>query len=97
MRQCRLTIDCLEIRHPMSWRTFHKWGTLSEYGKRNERRVVVVSWQNPERNLPGISPSFVRQRSQHQRPENSLELIQAGEHNRNKINVRIGFENHPGA
>jgi hypothetical protein len=29
--------------------------------------------------------------------ENGPEIIQAGEHNHHKTNVRIGFENHPGA
>jgi hypothetical protein len=64
----------------------------------NQGQLVVVVYQNPDRNLPGhiaiVRPS---EKPASVLDENGPELIQAGEHNHNKINVRIGFENHPGA
>ena len=64
----------------------------------NQGKLVVVLYQNPDRSLPGhiaiVRPS---EKSAPALDENGPELVQAGEHNHNKINVRIGFENHPGA
>jgi hypothetical protein len=64
----------------------------------NQGQLVVVVYQNSDRHLPGhiavVRPS---EKSTQALDENGPELIQAGEHNHNKTNVRIGFENHPGA
>lgn len=64
----------------------------------NRGQLVLVLYQNPDTHLPGhiaiVRPS---EKSAQALEENGPELIQAGEHNHNKINVRIGFENHPGA
>jgi hypothetical protein len=67
-------------------------------GLANQGQLVVVLYPNPDGHLPGhiaiVRPS---EKSASALQENGPELIQAGEHNHNKINVRIGFENHPGA
>ena len=64
----------------------------------NRGQLVVVLYQNPDRHVPGhiaiVRPS---EKSAQALNENGPEIVQAGEHNRNKISVRIGFENHPGA
>ena len=64
----------------------------------NRGQLVVVLYENPDKHVPGhiaiVRPS---EKSSHALEENGPETIQAGEHNHNKINVRIGFENHPGA
>jgi hypothetical protein len=64
----------------------------------NQGRLVLVIYQNPDRHVPGhiaiVRPS---EKSAKALEENGPEVIQAGEHNHAKINVRIGFENHPGA
>jgi hypothetical protein len=64
----------------------------------NRGQLVVVLYQNPDRHVPGhiaiVRPS---EKSAQALDENGPEVIQAGEHNHNTINVRIGFENHPGA
>ena len=64
----------------------------------NQGTLVVVLFQNPDRHVPGhiaiVRPS---EKSARALEENGPEIIQAGEHNHTKINVRIGFENHPGA
>jgi len=64
----------------------------------NHGSLVLVLFQNPDRHVPGhiaiVRPS---EKSARALEENGPEIIQAGEHNHAKINVRIGFENHPGA
>lgn len=64
----------------------------------NRGQLVVVLYQNPDRHVPGhiaiVRPS---EKSSERLHENGPEVIQAGQHNHNKINVRIGFENHVGA
>jgi hypothetical protein len=64
----------------------------------NEGNLVLALYQNPDKHVPGhvaiVRPS---EKSSEAMEENGPELIQAGEHNHSKINVRIGFENHPGA
>jgi hypothetical protein len=64
----------------------------------NQGSLVLALYQNPNRHVPGhiaiVRPS---QKSQGTFEENGPEIIQAGEHNHNKTNVRTGFENHPGA
>ena len=64
----------------------------------NEGSLVVVLFKNPDPHKPGhiaiVRPS---EKSARTLEENGPEVIQAGEHNHDKINVRVGFENHPGA
>jgi len=64
----------------------------------NQGQLVVVLYQNPDSHVPGhiaiVRPS---EKSAQALDENGPEIIQAGEHNHNRIGVRIGFENHPGA
>jgi len=64
----------------------------------NLGNLVLVLYQNPDRHVPGhiavVRPS---QKSAKSLSENGPEIIQAGEHNHAKTNVRLGFENHPGA
>jgi len=64
----------------------------------NRGTLVLVLYRNPDRHVPGhiaiVRPS---EKSARTLEENGPEIIQAGEHNHNKTNVRIGFENHPGA
>jgi hypothetical protein len=64
----------------------------------NQGQLVLVIYQNPDRHIPGhiaiVRPS---KKSEQTLEENGPEIVQAGEHNHNKINVRVGFENHPGA
>jgi len=64
----------------------------------NEGNLVIVIYENPNPKEPGhiaiVRPS---EKSARALEENGPETIQAGEHNHNKTNVRIGFENHPGA
>jgi hypothetical protein len=71
----------------------HKAQTLANYGQ-----LVVVLYPNPDPHKPGhiaiVRPS---EKSTRLFEENGPEVIQAGEHNHDKISVRIGFENHPGA
>jgi hypothetical protein len=64
----------------------------------NEGSLVVVLFKNPDPHKPGhiaiVRPS---DKSARTLEETGPEVIQAGEHNHDKINVRVGFENHPGA
>jgi hypothetical protein len=64
----------------------------------NEGSLVLVLYPNPDRHVPGhiaiVRPS---EKSPKILEENGPEIIQAGEHNYTRTNVRIGFENHPGA
>jgi hypothetical protein len=64
----------------------------------NQGNLVLVSYPNPDPHAPGhiaiVRPS---EKSFTTLQENGPQVIQAGEHNHNSINVRIGFENHPGA
>ena len=78
------------------------WKPISEMHKAqhlaNEGNLVLVLFQNPDKHTPGhiaiVRPS---EKSARALEENGPETIQAGQHNHAKINVRIGFENHPGA
>jgi hypothetical protein len=78
------------------------WSGISDMreaqGLANRGQLVIVIYQNPDAHVPGhigiVRPS---KKSEQTLEENGPEIIQAGEHNHNKINVRIGFENHPGA
>jgi hypothetical protein len=64
----------------------------------NQGNFVLVLYQNPDRYVPGhiavVRPSIKSKKSLE---DNGPEIIQAGEHNHAKTNVRLGFENHPGA
>jgi hypothetical protein len=64
----------------------------------NQGKLVLVLYQNPDRHVPGhiavIRPST---KSVKALVENGPEIIQAGEHNHAKTNVRLGFDSHPGA
>lgn len=64
----------------------------------NQGTLVLAIYQNPDRHVPGhiaiVRPS---EKSSSGLEENGPEIIQAGEHNHEKTNVRTGFENHPGA
>jgi len=64
----------------------------------NRGDLVLVLYQNPDRHVPGhiavVRPS---QKSAKSLEENGPEIIQAGERNHAKTNVRLGFDNHPGA
>jgi hypothetical protein len=64
----------------------------------NEGSLVLVLYQNPDRHVPGhiaiVRPS---EKVPKTLDENGPEIIQAGEHNHTRTNVRMGFENHPGA
>jgi hypothetical protein len=64
----------------------------------NDGRLVLVLFPNPDPHAPGhvaiVRPS---EKSEHALEADGPEAIQAGQHNHNKICVRIGFENHPGA
>ncbi len=64
----------------------------------NRGSLVVVTFQNPDQNLPGhiavVRPSEKSfEALQHDGPQ----IIQAGIHNHASTVVRIGFLNHPGA
>ena len=64
----------------------------------NEGSFVLAVFQNPDAHTPGhvavVRPS---KRSMDTLLADGPELIQAGQHNHNKVNARIAFENHPGA
>jgi hypothetical protein len=64
----------------------------------NEGGLVLVLYPNPDKHVPGhiaiVRPS---EKSPKALDENGPEIIQAGEHNHARTNVRTGFENHPGA
>jgi hypothetical protein len=64
----------------------------------NEGSLVLVLYPNPDKRVPGhiaiVRPS---QKSAKALDENGPEVIQAGEHNHARTNVKTGFENHPGA
>jgi hypothetical protein len=64
----------------------------------NQGRLVVVVYPNPDPHVPGhvaiVRPS---EKSIHALEENGPQIIQAGTHNHNSTNVRIGFSSHPGA
>ena len=64
----------------------------------NEGQLVLAVYQNPDPHTPGhvaiVRPSL---RSAEVLEADGPELIQAGQHNHNKINTRVAFENHPGA
>jgi hypothetical protein len=64
----------------------------------NEGGLVLVLYPNPDKHVPGhiaiVRPS---EKSVKMLDENGPEIIQAGEHNHNRTNVRTGFANHPGA
>jgi hypothetical protein len=64
----------------------------------NEGSLVLVLYPNPDKRVPGhiaiVRPS---QKSAKALDENGPEVIQAGEHNHARTNLKTGFENHPGA
>jgi hypothetical protein len=64
----------------------------------NQGKLVVVVYANPDPHVPGhvaiVRPS---EKSAHALEDNGPEIIQAGTHNHNSTNVRIGFSSHPGA
>ncbi len=64
----------------------------------NEGSLVLVLYPNPDKHVPGhiaiVRPS---EKGPKTLEENGPEIIQAGEHNHIRTNVRLGFENHPGA
>jgi len=64
----------------------------------NQGNLVLVVYQNPDKHVPGhiaiVRPS---EKSAQALDDDGPEVIQAGQHNHEKISVRIGFENHPGA
>lgn len=64
----------------------------------NQGNLVLVSFPNPDKREPGhiaiVRPS---EKSLPALQADGPETIQAGIHNHTRTNVRIGFENHPGA
>lgn len=64
----------------------------------NQGSLVLVLYANPDPHVPGhvaiVRPS---EKSAHALEENGPQIIQAGMHNHNSTNVRIGFSSHPGA
>jgi len=64
----------------------------------NEGSLVLVLYPNPDKHVPGhiaiVRPS---EKTAKILEENGPEIIQAGEHNHNRSNVKTGFSNHPGA
>ena len=64
----------------------------------NEGSFVLAVFQNPDAHTPGhaaiVRPS---KRAMEALLADGPELIQAGQHNHNRINARVAFENHPGA
>jgi len=78
------------------------WRAVSDMHKAqhltNDGHLVVVIFANPDAHKPGhvaiVRPS---EKSAHALEVDGPEVIMAGQHNHNKICVRIGFENHPGA
>jgi hypothetical protein len=78
------------------WRPIHDMHQAQHLA--NQGNLVLVIFQNPDNHLPGhiaiVRPS---EKSIRTLEENGPETIQAGQHNHNKTNVRIGFENHPNA
>jgi hypothetical protein len=85
-----------EAGRQAGWRSVPDMRTAQQLANRGQ--LVLVLYQNPDKHVPGhiaiVRPS---EKSAPALDENGPELIQAGEHNHTKINVRIGFENHPGA
>jgi hypothetical protein len=64
----------------------------------NQGNLVLVLFQNPSKHVPGhiaiVRPS---EKSLKALREDGPRIIQAGNHNHASTNVRIGFQNHPGA
>jgi hypothetical protein len=64
----------------------------------NQGSLVLVVYANPDPHVPGhvaiVRPS---EKSARELEENGPQIIQAGTHNHNSTNVRIGFSSHPGA
>ncbi len=64
----------------------------------NEGSFVLAVFQSPDAHTPGhaaiVRPS---KRSMDTLLADGPELIQAGQHNHNRVNARVAFENHPGA
>jgi hypothetical protein len=64
----------------------------------NEGSLVLVLYPNPDKHVPGhiaiVRPS---EKSARMLEENGPEIIQAGEHNHDRTNVKTGFANHRGA
>jgi len=64
----------------------------------NEGNFVLAVFRNQDPRTPGhvaiVRPS---RRSLETLNADGPELIQAGQHNHNRINARVAFENHPGA
>jgi hypothetical protein len=78
------------------------WRKVSDMEKAqrlaNEGTLVLAIFPNPDPRAPGhiaiVRPS---EKSTRAFSENGPEVIQAGQHNHAKINIRTAFENHPGA
>jgi hypothetical protein len=64
----------------------------------NEGKFVLAIYKSPNAGTPGhaavVRPS---KRSMETLLADGPELIQAGQHNHNRVNARVAFENHPGA
>jgi hypothetical protein len=64
----------------------------------NQGSLVLVVYASPDPHVPGhvaiVRPS---EKSAHELEENGPQIIQAGTHNHNSTDVRIGFSSHPGA
>jgi hypothetical protein len=64
----------------------------------NQGSLVLVLYPNPDKHVPGhIAIVRPTEKSFKALKENGPEIIQAGEHNHAKTNVKTGFANHPGA
>jgi hypothetical protein len=64
----------------------------------NRGVLVVVLYPNPDPHVPGhIAIVRSSEKSARALEDNGPEIIQAGQHNHARTNVRIGFGNHPGA
>ena len=64
----------------------------------NEGKLALAVYESPDKHVPGhiaiVRPS---KRSLATLNNDGPELIQAGEHNYNRVNARVGFEHHTGA
>jgi hypothetical protein len=64
----------------------------------NQGTLVIVVYANPDAHTPGhIAIVRPNEKSARALEENGPQIIQAGTHNHNSTNVRVGFSNHPGA
>jgi hypothetical protein len=64
----------------------------------NEGSFVLAVYQSQDVHTPGhVAVVHPSKRSMDTLLVDGPELIQAGQHNHNRVNARVAFENHPGA